>query len=70
MKFTILIITLCISFFTLSQEKKSLTINRTTNAPRIDGILDDDAWQNAEEAKDFTQFRPEMGLAEKKHQKT
>ncbi|MAL61298.1 MAG: protein with DOMON-like ligand-binding domain protein [Flavobacteriaceae bacterium] len=70
MKFTILIITLCISFFTLSQEKKSLTINRTTNAPRIDGILDDDAWQNAEEAKDFTQFRPEMGLAEKKHQKS
>lgn len=60
-------------FFTLmilSQEKKSLHIQRVDNPPKIDGILDDQAWLNAEEANNFTQFRPEMGVAELDHQKT
>ena len=55
---------------TLAQEKKSLQINRAESAPKIDGVLDDIAWQNADEAKDFTQFRPEMGVTEAAHQKT
>ena len=57
-------------FISFSQEKKVLTINRIDIAPKIDGILDDEAWKNAEEAIDFTQFRPEMGVVEKEHQKT
>ena len=57
-------------FISFSQEKKVLTINRVDIAPKIDGILDDEAWKNAEEAIDFTQFRPEMGVVEKEHQKT
>lgn len=39
-------------------------------APKIDGILNDNVWKNAEEAKNFTQFRPEMGVVEKEYQKT
>ena len=54
----------------LAQEKKSLHIKKTNIAPKIDGVLDDDAWINADEAKDFIQFRPAMGLAEKDYQKT
>ena len=54
----------------LGQGKKSLTINRVTEAPKIDGILDDEAWKNADEAKDFTQFRPEMGVKEIESQRT
>ncbi|MBE9490107.1 MAG: carbohydrate binding family 9 domain-containing protein, partial [Bacteroidetes bacterium] len=33
-------------------------------------VLDDDIWQNADEAKDFIQFTPTMGADEKEHQKT
>lgn len=53
-----------------SQEKKTLNIKRTNKAPKIDAILDDEAWQNAEIATDFVQFRPEMGVTLPEHQKT
>lgn len=43
-------------------EKKSITISKTNTPPVIDGILNDVVWQNLEEAKDFIQFRPEMGI--------
>ncbi|WP_417237957.1 DUF5916 domain-containing protein [Bizionia sp.] len=49
---------------TFAQEKKTLNITRTTSAPKIDGILDDESWKNVEEAKDFIQFDPEMGVKE------
>ncbi|MCH7524900.1 MAG: carbohydrate binding family 9 domain-containing protein [Bacteroidetes bacterium] len=67
---TIFFITILNVLSIQAQEKKSLNILRTTVAPKIDGILDDPAWQNAEEATDFTQFRPEMGIAPKPHQRT
>jgi len=51
-------------------EKKTLTIVKASEAPKIDGILDDVAWKNTENAKNFTEFRPEMGVKEKAHQKT
>ncbi|PKA84061.1 carbohydrate binding protein with CBM9 domain [Ulvibacter sp. MAR_2010_11] len=70
MKYLFIIFTLIAAFTASAQEKKSLQINRTSDAPKIDGILDDAAWQNADEAKDFTQFRPEMGVVEAPHQKT
>jgi len=67
---TILCFILLCSFLANTQNKKTLNILRTDKAPRIDGVLNDQAWKNAEEAKNFTQFRPEMGVAEKAHQKT
>lgn len=45
-----------------SQDKKSYDILRTNKAPKIDGILDDDIWQKTQEAKDFTEFRPNIGV--------
>src|SRR5690606_359611 len=54
----------------LAQEKKSLNIQRTTVTPKIDGVLNDVAWQNAELAEHFMQFRPDVGVLEKDVQKT
>ena len=66
--FLLFVFTSAISVF--SQEKKTLNIVKTKVAPKIDGVLDEDIWQNAEEAKGFTQFRPAMGITENEHQKT
>jgi hypothetical protein len=54
-------ITLCFSILAIGQSKKSLNIKRTSISPKIDGVLNDDAWKTAETATDFIQFRPEMG---------
>ncbi|WP_431157670.1 DUF5916 domain-containing protein [Winogradskyella poriferorum] len=68
----ILSLVLVILFFQLSvsQEKKSLQIERTSKAPKIDGKLDDIAWKNAEIATDFIQFRPEIGNPLPEEQRT
>ncbi|MFT4697545.1 MAG: hypothetical protein ACI9SJ_000673 [Flavobacteriaceae bacterium] len=70
MKYTFVILSLLFISLSYSQDKKSLNIVRTDKAPKIDGVLDDDAWQNVEVATDFIQFRPEMGVTLKPHQKT
>jgi len=57
-------------FLIQAQDKKELNIERTINSPKIDGILDDDIWQDADIATGFTQFRPEMGVVERDHQQT
>ena len=59
-----------IPFSSYPQEKKVLTIKRTSVAPKVDGDLNDAAWQEAIETNEFTQFRPEIGALEKEHQKT
>ena len=66
---TLLICALSLSLLQ-AQEKKRFTIKRTTEAPKIDGVLDDVAWQEAEVVTDFIQFRPEMGVTLPEHQKT
>jgi len=63
----------CLLFITLSQAqvgKKSLNALRISNPPNIDGILDDESWENAELAKDFVMFRPGTGDKEPENQKT
>ena len=57
-------------FTTYAQEKKTLNIEKATIAPKIDGVLDDAVWENAEIATDFIQFRPESGVTLADHQKT
>jgi len=42
-------------------EKKRYRAVEITNPPQIDGILDDDAWQEGEWIDDFTQFEPYNG---------
>lgn len=67
--FLILIFSISISS-TAQKSKKQLQIERTTEAPKIDGILDDAAWIDAEEAKDFIQFRPNMSVKEDLEKRT
>jgi len=57
-------------FSTYAQERRTLNIVKTSVAPKIDGVLDESVWKNAEIATDFIQFRPEMGITLKPHQKT
>lgn len=54
----------------LSQDKKKLTIERTEKAPKIDGILDDKAWVNAEIATGFIQFEPDIGNSRPQSERT
>lgn len=54
-----------ISFLSYSQEvnqnRKKLNTTRVSKAPKIDGILDDEAWKNIDVAKDFFVLRPDNG---------
>src|ERR1041385_1398089 len=42
---------------------KTIVASRCERSPRIDGILDDDAWRTARVEQTFTQFGPEEGAA-------
>lgn len=61
------IVFFCTSY---SQNKKTLHIQRTANAPKIDGNLNDSAWDTAETATGFIQFKPEMGKSETEENKS
>lgn len=61
---------LLLSFISNAQNKKQLAITRTTEAPKIDGILDDAVWKTAQEATGFTQFRPDVGVVDTEANKT
>ena len=50
--------------------KKQLQIERTSIAPKIDGVLSDLVWQDAQIATGFIQFRPDMGKAATDDRKT
>ena len=47
-------IAICLSILSFGQTKKSLHIKRTQVSPKIDGILDDEAWKTAEVATEET----------------
>ena len=64
--FPFLLIALFSTSLITSQEKinnnrKVIRTNRVIQAPKIDGKLDDEAWKNAEIAKDFVALRPING---------
>lgn len=67
--FLILAILNC-TFFFAQENKKNLITKRVSNPPKIDGVLDDNAWENCDIAKDFVMFRPTSGTPEKENQKT
>ena len=50
--------------------KKNVNTKRVSKAPKIDGVLDDEAWVDTEVAKDFVMFRPETGTPELYEQRT
>tara|TARA_R110002073_G_scaffold8207_3_gene45742 strand:+ start:28385 stop:30823 length:2439 start_codon:yes stop_codon:yes gene_type:complete len=64
--FSFVILLFSISYTLHSQEKinenrKKIKTTRVSKAPKIDGVLDDEAWKNAEIAKDFVVMRPDNG---------
>ncbi|WP_372793766.1 DUF5916 domain-containing protein [Lutibacter sp.] len=71
MKYILIIFCLLSISSSYSQSgKKSINALRITKAPIIDGVLDDDAWFNAEIAQDFIMFRPGTGGKEPENKKT
>ena len=65
-KISFLLLAVCCMQFSIAQDtknRKTIKAIRITEAPKIDGILDDDAWKNAELATDFVILRPENGQA-------
>jgi hypothetical protein len=64
--YTLLFIALFSTSLAVSQEainsnRKKITTTRVTEAPKIDGVLDDNEWKDAEMAKDFFVLRPDNG---------
>lgn len=57
-------------FCSAQELKKNIIAKRVSSPPKIDGVLDDDAWLNTAIAKDFVMFRPESGTTEKESEKT
>ena len=59
------------NFNGFSQERKNAIANRITEAPVIDGILNDNAWDSAETNTDFYMLRPSnVGPARSSHPTT
>ena len=54
----------------INKNRKKLPATRTTNTPKIDGVLDDVAWNNIPVAKDFFMMRPDNGTQEPNSHKT
>ena len=69
----VLLLLLTLSSIVFAQDEikhKELNIKRVDKAPKIDGVLDDGAWKNANSASDFVMFRPTSGLKEPDNIKT
>ncbi len=49
---------------------KKLEIVKVEKAPKIDGILDDEVWKNAQIATDFVELNPTAGRHEKNEERT
>ena len=51
-------------------EKKTYNITKTTDKPKIDGVINEPIWKNIDVADNFTQFKPNNGLLERSTHKT
>ena len=67
--YILLYILIPLQFFA-QETQKTYETKFVENAPVIDGVLDDEAWQNVNVATDFVMFRPERGTPEPKNLKT
>ena len=64
---------LIISGITFAQDSivhKEINIKRVQKAPKIDGVLDDSAWENANIASNFVMVKPDAGKTEPNNIKT
>ncbi len=59
----------CLIYIASSAQNRTYTTNKISDqTPEIDGLLDDEVWQNTKWEGEFTQFRPQNG--EKPSQQT
>ena len=61
----LLIQSICAGVVSAQGEKRTYSATRTLITPKIDGVLNDDAWQNVPVAKDMLQLRPAQGMEAK-----
>ena len=68
----IILFLLLVPLLSLSQfaEKKIYNITKTTDKPKIDGVINEPLWRNINVADNFTQFKPNNGLLERSTHKT
>lgn len=69
-KVFLLLAILCSINVSAQVAKKNLITKRVSNPPKIDGILNDEAWVGVDVAKDFVMFRPSSNTPEKENQRT
>ena len=69
---TLLLILTLIPFISSAQfsEKKIYNIEKIQYSPKIDGILNDNIWQNLDAAQNFSQISPNNGKSERENQRT
>ena len=51
-------------------QTRHLPAKRTIQPVKIDGLINEDAWKDAAEISDFTEFRPKVGAKENEESKT
>lgn len=63
---------LCCNLFygQLNKNRKKVTVTRAASAPKIDGLLNDNAWQKTQVCENFFELRPNNGEKEKEDYKT
>lgn len=70
----VLLLALLLSTVTLNafsqKEKRTLKAVKASSTPKIDGVLDDAAWQNVTFATDFVQLQPTAGTHESAENRT
>lgn len=68
--FSLFFIITAIGFAQNQPVKKEYIATKISKAPKIDGVLDDDVWQNLPEAGDFVMIEPGDGTPERDTHKT
>ncbi|WP_034058256.1 DUF5916 domain-containing protein [Lacinutrix jangbogonensis] len=68
--FSVVVLAALLTFQVTAQDKKTYSITRTDNAPKIDGVLDDEAWKTAQIATDFVEFQPTVGKTMPENKRT
>ncbi len=68
--FFLLILFLPFTIFSQFAPKKEYIISRVINSPKIDGVLDDSNWVNAEKTGGFSQMQPNNGRNQRKGKET
>jgi len=71
MKFVLAVLLTATCLTAYSQKaKKTLVAIKTETPPKMDGVLDDNVWQNVPFATDFVELRPNAGNHEKPDERT